>query len=401
MSAGERDVVVVGGGLLGLLVAEQLAQRHRSVEVLVSPRPDPRSDSQRNHSWLQSGLLYPDNEHARKMYSDGLEMLESFGYPPPTKGGVFRFSSEQEVKVFFDHANKIKLRGKVKEISDDEARTRLGVFYQRGCFHFEVPDAPFPEAALMELARARARAFGAQFRECYVTFERDERAANGYVVVAGGQRMAPTTTISCAGAGTPGLLRALNLAHPLTVSQSVLLVIDDATQIRVPLLADRTSGLTVVSWNRFDSPPRGRLVIGAAERRSLPPEAEDLDRRILPSEEAFLRSLLPPGLNVEKRMQRFTSGQKTDVLVDGRPTIAPWVYAPKEFPGLVFGTPGKATLAYAVAQRILSHIEQPSKPGGANPGEGSGEPPPGTLWHAPIRGHHEPEYDSPHKRRGR
>jgi glycine/D-amino acid oxidase-like deaminating enzyme len=331
------------------------------------------------------------------MYYDGLSMLDHFGYPAPVKRGVFRFSSEQEVKAFLAHAAEIRLGGKIREIKDNEARNRLGVFFQPGRFLFEVLDAPFPEADLMETARARATAAGARFQQCRASLERDSSAKNGYVVVADDQRIAPITTIVCAGAGTPKLLRALNLPHPLAVQQSVLLVIDDATAVRVPLLADRTTGLTVVSWNARECPPRGRLVVGAGEKRLLLPEDEDLRRRTLPSEEAFLLSLLPKELDVNKRMHRFTPGQKTDVLVNGRPTIAPWIHAPEEFPGLIFGTPGKATLAFVVAQHILSQVEVNESNGatGLDSGRGPDEPLPGPRWKARIRAHFEDDYDLP------
>ena len=394
MRSARRDVVVVGGGLLGLLVAEQLASKNRDVDVLVSPRPDPRSDSQRNHSWLQSGLLYPGNISARRMFYDGLEMLDHFGYPRPDKHGIFRFSSEREVEIFLSHASEIRLRRKVREVRDNEARRLLGPFYQPNHFHFEVPDAPFPEASLMETARKRAKQLGVRFNECYVELERDESAQNGYVVLAGDERVAPENTLVCAGAGTPKLLRSLDLAHPLVVNQSNLLVLSDISVLGTPLFADRTTGLTVISWRVSEGSSRGRLVIGANDRRRLPAEGEDLDRRILPLEEEFLLSLLPQGWDVAKQLGRFTPGQKTDLLVDGKPVVAPWINAPEEFPGLVFGTPGKATLAFGVAQRMAARVER---------AESSHAPPLTkplleTEWKAPIRAHHESYFDKPEKR---
>jgi len=394
-----HDVVVVGSGLLGLLVAEQLTSKGRRVEVLVSPGPDPRSDSQRNHSWLQSGLLYPGNIHARKMYYDGLEMLDHFGFSAPIKRGIFRFSCQEEVDAFLGHAEKIRLRGQVKDIPDVEARYRLGVFFQPGHFHFEVPDAPFPEAELMEAARARASRLGATFHQCRVDLKRDESSTNGYVVVAGHRRLVPRTTIVCAGAGTPKILRDLDLPHPLVVNQSVLLVIEGATGVRVPLLADRTTGFTLVTWDARESPPRGRLVVGAAERRLVSTEGEDIDRRTQSDEEDFLLRLIPSSLNIEKRMYRFTPGQKTDVLVEGRSTVAPWVHAPTQFPGLILGTPGKATLAFAVAKQILARIEAEIREvSGLHSARHPDEPLPGAPWRDPIRAHSDACYDPPKER---
>lgn len=388
-----RDTVIVGGGLLGLTVAARLAEEGRLVDVFVSPEPDPRSDSQRNHSWLQSGLLYPGTIIARSMYYDGLAMLDHFGVPAPAKRGLFRFSTLAEADAFLAHAKEIRLESKIEEVSYGEAQSRLGIFYRPNCFHFSVPDAPFPEALVMELARSRATLLGARFRESRVKIERDSSSENGYVLVTEEERILPELAIVCAGAGTPKLLQSLDIPHPLVVNQSVLLVITDAVGIRTPLLADRTSGLTVVVWDAQEIPPRGRIVVGASDRRVLAAAEEDTVRKVLDEERNSLVNLLPPALRLTEENHRFTAGQKTDVFADGKVRVSPWVHVCPDLPGLIFATPGKATLSFWVAQRILDLVaEQGNNRSSCNPPEPS-EPPPGASFEVPIRSHHEPEFD--------
>ena len=392
----DRDAVVVGGGILGLMVAVLLAEEGRQVDVFVSPQPEPRSDSQRNHSWLQSGLLYPGNIISRRMYYDGLGLLDHFVVPHPTKQGIFRFSSSKEVEVFLAHAKEVQLLGKVEEVSDAEARRELGAFYQPGCFHFRVPDAPFPEAEVMERARSRARVLGVRFWESRVDIEPDPASETGYVLVTENQRIIPRLTVVCAGAGTPRLLSGLNIQHPLVVNQSVLLVIKEVGAMRVPLLADRTTGLTVVAWDTREIPPRGRLVVGAGDRRELGLKEQDLVRKVRPSEQDSLIRLLPSDLPLTRGNHRFTAGQKTDVVMNGKSQVAPWVHACEDFPGLIFAIPGKATLAFAVAQRILDLVSEDlrQKHGPAGDPSPGFEPPPDSTFEATIHSHHHPEFDN-------
>ncbi len=383
----DREAVVVGGGILGLMVAVLLAEEGRQVDVFVSPQPEPRSDSQRNHSWLQSGLLYPGNIISRHMYYDGLAMLDHFFVTPPAGRGIFRFSSKKEAEGFLAHAREIKLLGKVEEIPDAEALRGIGVFYQPGCFHFRVPDAPFPEAQVMELARSRARLLGVRFYESRVEIEPDPTSETGYVLVTENQRVIPRLTVICAGAGTPRLLESLKIQHTLVVNQSVLLVIYDVGAMRVPLLADRTSGLTVVAWGAKEIPPRGRLVVGAGDRRELALEEQDVVRRIKRWEQDFLIDLLPPELYLSKGNHRFTAGQKTDVLMNGKSQVAPWIHSCENFPGLIFAIPGKATLAFSLAQGVLDL---------ANPNRAQNHGPFGdhTTGSEVIHSHHHPEFDN-------
>lgn len=98
-SSSSTETAVVGSGILGLLVAAHLAEGGREVTVVAGrERVDqiPRRDSQRNHMWLQSGLLYVDAlgpDFAMSMWDDGARLLEYVALSRPRDGGVFRFSS--------------------------------------------------------------------------------------------------------------------------------------------------------------------------------------------------------------------------------------------------------------------------------------------------------------------
>jgi glycine/D-amino acid oxidase-like deaminating enzyme len=391
--AEEREVVVVGGGILGLFSALALREQGFDVEVFVSPLPEPRTDSQRNHAWLQSGLLYgPDLESARSMYLAGREMLEHVGAQLPSTRGVFRFPGEDEAREFEMKARHLRLYEQIRRLPDGEAEQLLGIFYQPGKVQYQVPDTPFDERYVMESARRQALALGVRFLEGHVAALPSSQTPSGYLLKINGRTVIPQVCVVCAGAGTPTILEGLGIEHPLLLNQSALLVFDGAEGLSIPLLADRESGLAVVRWSSAQVPPYGCLVVGGADRRILSADEGCVRRKVEPAQIEQLIKLLPPQLRDQSF--RVTAGHKTDCLRGNQPTVDPWIHAPDRFPGLLFATPGKATLSFRTALAVVRTVNkciQDSQ--GVREEERVSSETIGPAWTAPIRPHFDSSFD--------
>jgi hypothetical protein len=381
------------------MIALRLADDGFDVDVYVAPREDPRTDSQRNHAWLQSGLLYGERfPAARRMYLAGHEMLDSLGLPRPTTRGVFRFEEESEAQAFEEDARRLMLLGQIRRLSDSAASDLLGSFYVSDRIHYEVPDTPFDEALVMEAARGRAMTKNVNFRQSLVRLVADNAAPNGYLMKTDFQTISPRIGIVCAGAGTPSLLRQLDLEHELTVNQSALLVFQGAEGITAPLLADRSSGLSVVRWAPEQIPPHGCLVVGGADRKRLSND-EEYNRRIVDDQHvAELIELLPAALRSVRF--RVTAGHKTDYRIGSSSIPRPWIFAPDQFPGLIFATPGKATLAGDVARRVREKAKPFFRTGSSAKQAITGRPPLGKEWSEPIKPHFDSDFEELDERDG-
>src|ERR1700733_4286306 len=111
-----RQLVIVGGGIQGLITAIVAHERgFQDIVVFDSTVPhDLGPDTLRNHSWLQSGLLYAFDaltssdmplskrkmRAALQMFDSGRQMLERFSVPFPSRKGVFRLPDESQAQVF-------------------------------------------------------------------------------------------------------------------------------------------------------------------------------------------------------------------------------------------------------------------------------------------------------------
>ncbi len=133
------DVLVVGGGILGLAIAA-LAAKHRFQVLLLRLRDHerPRADTLRNQSWLQSGLMYierfsSDRQRglwlAKRMFFSGRAMLNDLGLPLPgdSDTGVIRVKSVEEGARLVEDARLLKIANRVYRIDNREAEQRLSV----------------------------------------------------------------------------------------------------------------------------------------------------------------------------------------------------------------------------------------------------------------------------------
>lgn len=388
----EREVVVVGGGLVGLMTALLVAtETTLDVCVFADDSPEPRTDSQRNHAWLQSGLLYVGSNllAAGHMYEAGRAMHRQLGFRIPAERGVFRYATEAAAQRFLEHAKGIHLDREVEKLNETSARAALGRFFEPGHANYEVPDCPFDIAGLMNAARNQARAGGATFRVERVQVEAAQDAPAGYRLSTSQELIEPRFAVVCAGSATPAILESLGLPHPLVINRSGLLVLPRADGMNAALLADRTLELSVVK--HASVAPHGRLVVGDDGRARVAP-ADGMTRKLTPAERKKLLSCVPSSVRQRAGDIRATACHKTDYLrADGKTTVEPWVESYERYPGLVFATPGKATMALYTARRILDRLlpSRRSTPGGGQ----SSQPPPGSEWNETIKTHFHPDFD--------
>ncbi len=312
------------------------------------------------------------------------------GFRLPSERGIFRYGSEAAAQPFLEHAKAIGLANEVNPLTEREARTALGNFFEARHANFEVPDCPFDIAGLMNAARDRARAHGATFRIDRVDVRKAPDAPNGYRLHTAFEMIDPRFAVICTGSATPAILEHLGLPHPLVINRSSLLVLPSADGMSAALLADRSRKLSVVRHGSV--PPRGRLVVGDKGRTLVRP-VDGLTRRLTRGERADLLACVPPQLR--RPDLRATACHKTDYRrQDGKATVEPWVESYPEYPGLIFATPGKATMALHTAERVLRELSRPrgrQAPPRSTPGNIG--PPPGNEWREPIRTHFHPAFD--------
>lgn len=385
------DLVIVGEGILGrcvALLASRSLPRNKRIVVVSDRRVGvgiPNADTHRNHSWLQSGMLYGGNAVlAAQMLTSGRSLHRAIGVEPPAVQGIFRIDRQDSAKII-DTANMLGLRSQVRPIARTTAQRRLGEFFEEGYAHFSVPDAPFDEPRVMTELRAQAELEGVQWIYGRVSLQR----VGSEALVAISDRDAQQVTkiqascvVLCTGAGTIELLDSIGIQHNLAVFQSGLIRIYSDSLMEACLLADRTKHLSVVRfpvgpWNRS-----GCTVIGGGEKR--PVSAANLragaTRQLSRSEIDNLWNLMPEAVRTRyEHAARYTVGFKTERVkappstpggqrANRRPvssTVDSAVGVGAGLSNLLYAVPGKATLAWHCATTdILPEIRaRTRKPG--------------------------------------
>ncbi len=387
--------------MLGRVLAVRLSKMGKKVVIFEAPdRFGLSADTLRNHAWLQSGLLYGDDAtwvSAQRMLTSGEMLFELAGLPRPVTRGVFRLRQGQEDAL---RGKADRLNIEIGELREQDAREVLGSFFQPDFKHYWVPDTLFDEPAILAYLAYGAKLHGADFRKARIRLVEDTTARNKFALAHEGGIVESEFTILCAGAGSGPLLEGLGLEHPLQTYQSPLLVLRCGVVLQTPLLVDRsegppTPGLAVGQHGPTRS-DAGRCVIGNRVREKIL-SCDLLGPRVVPDAHvegllALVPEELRPLSEAAPESFRITAGYKTEALQeDGRPSINPWVQSwPEQYPGLIAAVPGKATLSFVTASRILgelgllngqdSPVEQEHK---QRQGEGDEE----------IRMHHAHSYD--------
>src|SRR6185369_14449460 len=234
------DIAVIGGGILGLAVTALAARAGYRVLVLrLNDGGRPRADTLRNQGWLQSGLMYVDKfkddrkrgrRLAAQMYAAGLAMLTSLGLPHPGEDdhAVIRLRDEEEGLNLEADAESLRIDS-VKQLDSRSAKQGLGDIYEDGIF-YSLPDAPFPEAAVLTKLRDASYRFGADVIQVSAPAQlvRDSSSESGVRIDLAGLQIYSKATIAAAGAGNSQLLGDLEIATAMKLRQTPLLVLHES-----------------------------------------------------------------------------------------------------------------------------------------------------------------------------
>lgn len=279
------------------------------------------------------------------------------------------------------------------------AASRLGPYFRKGGTYFDVPDGPFPEAELIQLARDDAAGQGTAVIEVE-TAVRLESDGQGIVsVVANGVKLEADEVIIAAGCGTPSLLDQLGIAHDLEVVRTPLLVVKHSGRLPVSLLVDRVAGFSVTQ------PEPERLVFGVrgqlptkdptdpAEREAKPEEREELRERFcvasgfrLPDNECRAHAGLEIQLKRPMRPDGATGDNPVEPIAEKvRREVLPILGSDTRFRNLRWALPGRATLALSVARKVVAALTLSPR---ARASIGVGSP-----WQDDIEMFYRPSYD--------
>lgn len=381
------QVAVVGGGVLGLGLTERLQALGADVTLFrLHDRHGPSADSQRNHAWKQSGLLYGETNapHVLAMHTSGEMLLRHVGLAARPDRGLFALpATGKAYSDFVDAARRLGLSGEVTSIDASRAEVILREYFNPDRYYFSVPDGPFDESDVFERLRRMAVRSGAQFftLDSAVSLELGSGVARLSIE---GHSYAYDAIVLAAGAGLPGLLESAGLEHDLAVFQSALCVLPDPLlsgkpKFCAPLFVDRETDLSIVRHSDC-------IVIGARFRQVV--NNPSGQRVVSRQEQLELVNKLPPTIqDLARRRGRWTAGYKTEHLdTHGLPTAAPWIATPDDLGvrGLYAAIPGKATLTWYTMHLILhdvmatlipSHLDTPVQESGSH------------TWVEPIRMH--------------
>lgn len=392
------DLLVIGGGVLGTVVACLAAEQGRSVALL--RRADdvaPQAETLRNQAWLQSGVLFTDATRypanlAGRMRDFGRRLLRWANLPGPTETGLIRFADGAAgIESYFEASRQLRLGPASRApIRGAELAALAGDFHEPETVAFRIPDAPFDEGHVLRAARERALAAGAQLRVVDVPVELRVRHGRVQGVCGGAEFLLAKETVLAAGVGNLRLLDQLGVAHGLVVHRTPLLVIPHAGHLGTPLLVD-PGRMSVTRQPAVWAPPFGALVFGIKQKVVL--GVDELEPRGV--DEAEIHALyagLPARIAEHRGGHRVTCGYEL-MRADGQPRVPKEDVIVQRVPGLdglIVAQPGRATLTLDAAQRVIGLL------GTHAPAEGEAPAPaelPGTHWEHPICMHYEQYYE--------
>lgn len=383
-------VVIVGGGILGVFIAREIA-RSSGEGVLVirrRDRPRPVAESLLNQAWRQSGIHYFKGgvDVALAIRDAATILLQQFSLESPERG-VARVP-EADLEAFERVAVRI---GGITVLQPSVASARLGGFFRKGPGqYYEIPDSPFPEAELIQMARDEAGGQGVKFIETDSGVALDADKDGRVSVVMDSVRLEAHHIIVAAGCATDELLRPLGVNAGLEIVRTPLLIVKHAAGLPVSLLSDRIQGFSVTQpvTNRLVFGARGkfRLIDGTDPRKATDEETRHLAElaseasgvRLNPSE---YRSYA--GLEIQAKASADVA-ESADAKF--RREVLPLSGADERFPNLRWCLPGRATLALSAARNIVGSLSM-----GRHDGSSSIEV--GTPWDDDVSMYFHHSYD--------
>jgi len=386
------DLLVVGGGLLGLSIAYLAARKNYHVLVCrLSDAARPQADTLRNQSWLQSGLRYIgalDTDErtllAKEMLAGGFELHDELGIPRPTGFGIVRLADDAEGRKLERDAERMGV-DVMKLENEPELRGLLGEFYAPESVYYATPEIPFDEPMLLRRLREGvkdARGVVQEIRDPIELNWEGSGESRAFSVMVDGRKLSPPPLmVLAAGAGNAPLVDSMRLdaAVRLQLYRTPLLVVPTTVMRRVRIFQDKVREFSVVSHPPSDNVPSGAMVVGTIE--GTPTEFCRAHERRIPraDSEHFWR------IDCLRRFQstgRFTAG--FEIAADGKRSVYPWIA--KLSSNVLAAVPGRATLCMRVSRAIVEDLA-PAAPA-------TWERDIGVEWNGPIYMHHTYHYEA-------
>lgn len=367
------DVMIIGGGILGLVLANKLSKCDSINSAVIVSSDDFHTASLHNQSWLQSGGLYDldDKEQlkvAELCIMHGRKLVEMLNIQMLRGCGIMALKDQKEAE------KKIKFFERFGFKSDSFNSTQIAKvlgydfssspqFTPDTCF-IRTPDQPFPEGDLLRFCEdsLRIAKFNFSTLKGRAILEKHSLAPNGYIVKVNNQTYCPSYLFIMAGLNTKHLLQPLGLDNTVTLSarRCVLMKSSFITDLKVPIFIDKLSNTNINTVKDL----RGNIAYLLGDSQSKP--VSMLDRAIeqqvnQADKEQFienfcsktfyphLRTRLEPLINDNSNFSVCFKVENQSYL--------PWIYesnilAP-EFPNIFIAGPGKATLAYYTAHELI------------------------------------------------
>jgi hypothetical protein len=345
----EADLIVIGRGLAAVMTGFLASEAGMRV---VQYRTGGRY-SLYDHCWLHSGLLLDtDSPTARLIRVWGRNMLRRFGIRASSEAGIVFTRTEETARGIQLSATSLALN--VSELSaSDAARIARPLPPAKS---YAVPDATFDQGALTGVVQGCY--MGA--RTSVIDLARDESikllpcdaAAGGFLVQTAEEVAEGAVTVLADGAMIPALIEPLGIRHPLAVSRSPVVSIQEPGDRRPALLVDLDRGLSYVRHG-FSGASSAVYTIAHTDV----PERLNCER---PVPDLLQAEILPASGQRAKKvgvLQMVETGQ-----VDGKPPIMPWIreFKPEGFPGLVAVVNNIANLALWAATQVMK-LADPSR----------------------------------------
>jgi hypothetical protein len=294
-----------------------------------------------------------------QMYAAGVNMLTTLQLPLPSEEdrAVIRLRTEEEGRTLEEDAEFLRIDG-VRPLDTELARQRLGGIFEDGIF-YSLPDAPFPEAAVLTRLRDAAQRFGAEVLQLSSpsTLVRDANCESGVRIDCDGCEIFSKVAVAVAGAGNWRLLRDLEIVSAMRLRQTPLLVLHESFTNQAPIFVDRVREFSFVQHSADGlGLPNGALVIGTSVHGYVEFQLPDR-RHIEPEDCRKFAEYLPPVIRDKISSGRFTAGY--EVVPDERlrkQYFEPWMEWVDGFPGLLQAMPGRATMGMFVGQQVFEEL---------------------------------------------
>ena len=200
------DIVVVGGGLVGLATAHALATSHADLSItVVEAEPGvARHQSGRNSGVLHSGVYYKPGSRKAALCVDGAQRMSSFctehGIAIEHTGKVIVATSPSEI----DALNDLEARGRTNGLADlemlDEAGLREHEPHATGIRALFVPQAGVVDfGGVADQLAALLQASGHEVRTNFDVAAIDRNGPEHRLTARSGDQLAAGFLINCAG----------------------------------------------------------------------------------------------------------------------------------------------------------------------------------------------------------